>query len=197
MKGSKLALAALIMLIVSGCEAGSDTAAQNDNAAAGDSSGALEGNEALIASALSAGPASVTDNATVIDAEGNVLREGTNGWTCIPEGQMGAMCNDATWMAALGAMMAGEPFPTGAFGVSYMLAGEGATAGVSNIDPAATEPTADNMWIKDGPHMMIILPDPAMYEDMSNDTSSPVYVMWKGTPYAHLMVRIEEANYPE
>ncbi|MCM8557158.1 hypothetical protein [Sphingomicrobium sediminis] len=149
----------------------------------------------MIESALSAGPASVTDGATVLDGEGNVLREGSNGWTCLPEGAMGAMCNDATWMAALGAMMSGEPFPTGSFGVSYMLAGEGDTPGVSNLDPMASEPTEDNMWIKDGPHMMIILPDPAMYADMTNDTSAPVYVMWKDTPYAHLMVRIEEADY--
>ncbi|MBW0144792.1 hypothetical protein [Sphingomicrobium clamense] len=151
--------------------------------------------QALIDSALSAGPPSVTDAATVVDADGNVLREGSNGWTCLPEGQMGAMCNDAVWMEALGAMMAGEPFPTGKFGVSYMLAGEGDTSGVSNLDPTATEPTEDNMWIKDGPHMMIILPDPAMYADMTNDTAAPVYVMWKDTPYAHLMVRIEEADY--
>ena len=151
--------------------------------------------DAMIKSALSAGPSSVTDGATVIDAEGNILREGSNGWTCMPEAAMGAMCNDATWMEALGAMIAGEPFPTGRFGVSYMLAGEGDTPGVSNLDPSASEPTADNMWIKDGPHMMIILPDPAMYEGMTNDTSAPVYVMWKGTPYAHLMVRIAEADY--
>ena len=129
-----------------------------------------------------------------MDAEGNVLREGTNGWTCLPEGQMGAMCNDAVWMEALTAMMAGEPFPTGRFGVSYMLAGEGDAPGVSNIDPTATEPTEDNMWIKDGPHMMLILPDPAAYADITNDVSQPVYVMWKDTPVAHLMVRIEEAD---
>ncbi len=146
-------------------------------------------------SALSAGPADVTDGATLLDAEGNVLREGTNGWTCIAETPgMGPMCNDAVWMEALGALQAGEPFPTGKFGVSYMLAGEGGAPGVSNLDPAATEPTEDNMWIKDGPHMMLILPDPALYAGMSNDVSEPVYVMWGDTPYAHLMVRIDDAE---
>ena len=75
-----------------------------------------------------------------------------------------------------------------------MLAGEGNAPGVSNLDPAATELTADNMWIKDGPHMMIILPDPAMYSEMSNDIREPVYVMWKGTPFAHLMVRLGDAE---
>ena len=107
---------------------------------------------------------------------------------------MGPMCNDKTWMAALGAMQAGTAFPTGEFGVSYMLAGEGNAPGVSNLDPAATEPTEGNMWIKDGPHMMIILPDPAMYADISNDVANPVYVMWKDTPFAHLMVRLGDAE---
>ena len=104
------------------------------------------------------------------------------------------MCNDQTWMEALGAIQTGGSFPTGKLGVSYMLAGEGNAPGVSNLDPAATGPTDDNMWIKDGPHMMIILPDPAMYADMSNDVDDPVYVMWKGTPFAHLMVRLGDAE---
>lgn len=151
----------------------------------------LEGDAALIANALTAGPNDVIDEATVIDAEGNVLREGSNGWTCIPETPgMGPMCNDAIWMEALAALQAGEAFPTGGFGVSYMLAGEGNAPGVSNLDPAATEPTEDNMWIKDGPHMMIILPDPSMYADMSSNVDDPVYVMWKDTPFAHLMIRL-------
>lgn len=146
-------------------------------------------------SALSAGPDDVTGDATVLDADGNVIREGSNGWTCIAETPgMGPMCNDAVWMEALGALQAGEAFPTGKFGVSYMLAGEGGAPGVSNIDPAATEPTEDNMWIKDGPHLMLILSDPALYEGITNDTSAPVYVMWKGTPHAHLMVRIAPAE---
>lgn len=144
--------------------------------------------------ALAAGPADVTDDATVVGADGEVLREGSNGWTCLAESAaMGPMCNDAVWMEALGAMQEGKPFPTGKFGVSYMLAGEGNAPGVSNLDPSETEPTKDNMWIKDGPHMMLILPDPALYEGMSSDTSDPVYVMWKGTPHAHLMVRIDDS----
>lgn len=171
-----------------GDNVGGDSATQtNDDA--------LDGHAAIIANALSAGPNDVTKEAAVIDGEGNVLREGSNGWTCIPETPgMGPMCNDQTWMAALAAMQAGEAFPTGKFGVSYMLAGEGNAPGVSNLDPAATKPTADNMWIKDGPHMMIILPDPALYSDMSNDVDDPVYVMWKDTPFAHLMVRLGDAE---
>jgi hypothetical protein len=47
-----------------------------------------------IENAVSAGPASITDNATVVDwplnlkdghTHGRVLRQGTNGWTCMPD----------------------------------------------------------------------------------------------------------------
>ncbi|WP_265570404.1 hypothetical protein [Sphingomicrobium nitratireducens] len=147
--------------------------------------------EEQMQSALSAGPADVTAEATVIGLDGTVLREGTNGFTCMPESaMMGPMCNDATWMALLGAFMKGEPYEGSSFGISYMLAGEGGAPGVSNIDPTQTAPTQDNQWIKDGPHLMVILPDPAAYEGLSSDPADPVYVMWKDTPYAHLMVRI-------
>ena len=43
--------------------------------------------------------------------------------------------------------------PQGAVGVMYML--EGGTD-ASNTDPYATKPTADNDWVKTGPHVMIV-----------------------------------------
>ncbi|MBB3764967.1 hypothetical protein [Sphingomicrobium lutaoense] len=151
--------------------------------------------EAAIASATSAAPASVTADATIVDGEGKVIRKGKNGFTCHAESAaMGPMCNDATWGKLIAALMAGKPYEGKSFGVSYMLAGEGDAPGVSNKDPAATAPSPDNDWIKEGPHMMIILPDPAMLEGISTDPADPVYVMWKGTTYAHLMVRIAEEN---
>lgn len=147
----------------------------------------------IIASATSAGPDSVTVDATVVDHEGKVVREGSNGFICMPESPaMGPMCNDRVWMEMLGAFTSGEPYEGGKFGISYMLAGEGDAPGVSNIAPTATRPTADNQWVKEGPHLMIILPDPAMYAGLSSNPADPVYVMWKDTPYAHLMVRIAE-----
>ena len=58
-----------------------------------------------------------------------------------------------------------------------MLASEGDAIGVSNTDPYATEPTADNDWVKEGPHLMILMPDPAALEGLSTDPADPVYVM--------------------
>ncbi len=48
----------------------------------------------LIADAESAAPESVTKNATIKTAEGRVLRQGSNSWTCYPgSGAIGPMCN--------------------------------------------------------------------------------------------------------
>ena len=146
----------------------------------------------LIRSAESAAPDLISKNATIKDAEGNVLRQGTNGWTCYPENpSIGAMCNQPQWDKLMAAMMAKEPIKVEELSISYMLAGEGDAPGVSNKDPYATAPTSDNDWIKEGPHLMITVPDPAMLEGMSTNPKDPVYVMWKGTPYAHIMVKIK------
>ena len=38
-----------------------------------------------LASAESAGPASIAAESTIRDWAGNTLREGNNGWTCLPD----------------------------------------------------------------------------------------------------------------
>ena len=149
----------------------------------------------LIAEAESAAPKAVTQNATIKTPDGQVLRKGSNGWTCYP-GQpiIGPMCNRPQWDALLAALMKKEPIKVKEFSVSYMLAGEGEAIGVSNTDPFATKPTSDNDWVKEGPHLMILVPDQAILEGLSTNPNDPVYVMWKGTPYAHIMVK---AGHPE
>ena len=149
----------------------------------------------LIAQAESAGPASVTKDATIKSPDGKVLREGSNGWICYPQQAIiGPMCNRPQWDELLDAMLNKKPIDVKEFSVSYMLAGEGEALGVSNKDPYATEPTDDNDWVKEGPHVMITVPDPAVLEGLSTDPRDPVYVMWKGTPYAHIMVKIAEED---
>jgi hypothetical protein len=67
-----------------------------------------------------------------------------------------------------------------------MLAGD---SGASNSDPYATEPTDD--WVVGGPHLMIIVPDPSMLEGIPTDPENGgPWVMWKGTPYVHIMVPV-------
>ncbi len=157
------------------------------------SSMALAGDkDAIIASAESAGPASVTANATIKAADGTVLREGTNTYTCYPQQDIiGPMCNEVVWDELIGAMLNKQEFNPGRFSVSYMLAGEGTAIGVSNSDPYASDPDDSDDWVKEGPHLMIVVPDRAALAGLSRDPSDPVYVMWGDTPYAHIMVKVE------
>ena len=147
--------------------------------------------KSLIAEALSAAPPSVTDGATVKDNDGNVLRKGSNGWTCYPgSSAIGPMCNRPQWDALLAALGSKSDIDVKEFSVSYMLAGEGDAIGVSNSDPFAQNPPAAHDFVKEGPHLMIVVPDPKALEGLSTDPADPIYVMWGGTPYAHIMVKI-------
>ena len=146
--------------------------------------------EAMIADALSAAPPSVAATAMVMDWEGNMLKENSGAYTCMPTpadlGGTAPMCMDGQWMAWADAWSKRKEFKADRVGISYMLAGDG---GASNIDPYATGPTDDNQWVVEGPHLMILVPDPAMLEGISTDPNNGgPYVMWKGTPYAHVMV---------
>lgn len=147
------------------------------------------------ASAESAAPASISGGATIVQAaaDGTMteLRKGTNGWTCMPDAPAtpgpDPMCFDANAAKWADAWIHHKPPPQGTVGVMYML--EGGTD-ASNTDPYATKPTADNDWVKTGPHIMIVGSKEILAGHPSGakpDTSVP-YVMWAGTPYAHLMV---------
>ena len=151
-----------------------------------------------IASAESAAPQSLSHNATIMTADASgamkTVRQGTNGWTCIPDDPNTPgpypMCMDANAAKWVQAMLAHKPPPEGAPGVMYML--EGGTD-ASNTDPYAKKPNASNDWIKTGPHIMIVGSKEVLTGYPSGakpDTSAP-YVMWAGTPYAHLMVPVK------
>ena len=141
-----------------------------------------------IAYAESAGIPAVAGEATILDADGTVLREGSNGWTCIAMPQM-PMCLDPQWMAFIEAHMSGaESFEVTAVGLGYMLRGD---AGASNTDPFATGPTSENAWVVTGPHLMLITPDPALLAGIPTDPAGGgPYVMWADTPYAHVMIPV-------
>jgi hypothetical protein len=142
-----------------------------------------------VAYALSAGPPGIAADATVMDMEGNVLRPGSNGWTCMPVPDA-PMCVDAQWMSWLDAYMnQRDDVNVTGIGLAYMLRGD---AGASNINPYDEAPTPDNEWVVTGPHLMIIVPDPALLSGIPADpaTGGP-YVMWRNHPLVHVMVPIE------
>ena len=155
-------------------------------------SGSIFAQESLLEDALSAAPPTLRDKVTVLDWENNVLQKGDNQYTCFPTPPQlpgkAPMCMDGPWMEWAKAWMNKTPFTAKTLGISYMLAGD---EGASNIDPYAKGETKDNQWIKEGPHLMIITPDTEMLNTFTTDPSEGgPYVMWKGTPYAHIMIPI-------
>lgn len=153
----------------------------------------------MIKSAMQAAPAKVAAGATIVaigdDGKMRTLREGKNGFTCMPDNPAtpgpDPMCMDKAALEWAGAWMAHKTPASGKVGFMYMISG-GTDA--SNTDPYATKPGADKHWVKTGAHVMLVGAEPAFYEmypkGADPDTSMP-YVMWAGTPYQHLMIPVK------
>ena len=154
-----------------------------------------------IQTALSAAPASISGAATLIDLSATVdslktLRAGTNGWTCVADDttahHMGPICADAQWMKWFGNWMAHKPPAVTAVGTAYMLAGAN---DASNTDPFATKPDSGKAWIVSGPHIMTIAPGAHALDGLPHEANNNApYVMFAGTPYAHVMVPVGAAH---
>ena len=158
--------------------------------------GALDGasretNETKIKRALSAAPANVASRAKVVDMDekGNmtVLRDGDNGITCVA-GHMGVVgdppaCMDAAGLQWVLDWMAHKPKPTNTQpGIVYQLAG---ATDWSATDPWATSGTP-HKW---PPGWVITWPfDPVTTGLSSRPKRTGTWIMWAGTPYAHLMI---------
>jgi len=154
-------------------------------------SDAEESLKARLARAMSAGPTDIATAARIIDKDpqGNVvvLREGTNGFTCLPGDPTvigePPMCADVAAMQWTADFKARRPKPTNTVpGIIYMLAG---ATQRSDSDPYDTTSEA----ITVGPHWMIMWPfDPTTTGLPARHKATGVYVMWAGSPYAHLHV---------
>jgi hypothetical protein len=148
---------------------------------------------AKIREAMMAAPQELARDATIMDWDQTVLREGTNGWTCLPTppSMTGSapMCLDDLWLEWAHAWQTRAIPATSGVGIAYMLQGD---EGSSNSDPYGTKETSAD-WVVAGPHLMILAPDPALLDDMTTDPhSGGPWVMWQGTPYAHIMVPVAE-----
>ena len=144
----------------------------------------------LIDRARSAAPALISKDATII-YRGKVLVEGSNGWTCMPEtlpDDDAPMCNDAVWNAMMAAVGMHAPFTTNKIGISYMLQGD---AGVSNSTPYHPDHKNAEDFIKEGAHLMLILPKELLKGITSDPHAGGPYVMWGAPPSAHIMIPLE------
>ena len=156
--------------------------------------------QAKIRDAMSAAPAAISKNATIMDwpdkpgAPMTQLKAGTNGWMCMPSTGAGGgvsadpMCLDKSFSSWADAYINRKDPQLSATGIGYMLRGD---KGASNTDPFAEAPTPTNQWVVSGPHLMLVFPDPKQLDAFPTDPNSGgPFVMWKGTKYAHVMVPV-------
>ena len=183
---------ALATMMLAGCSSAPSPQSDATPAPAPSQPSAAATGSDMIALALSAAPADIAAQATVMEpgeaGQMKELRAGTNGWVCMAHPEV--MCLDKQWQEWADAWMNKRPPTITSVGVGYMLQGD--RVGGSNTDPFATEPTADNQWVVSPPHVMVLTPDPRQLESLPTDPKNGgPWVMWKGTPYAHIMVPTE------
>jgi len=176
--------AALLVVSVASAQKTSDTTEAGGMSA--------DKKEALIKSALAAAPKHVAEHAAVVaaGADGKMveLRSGTNGFTCIPDEPdtpgKDPMCLDEQGMLFAKSLMSHADRPANtAPGIGYMLQG--------GSDISATDPWAKSTshYVASPPHWMLLWPVDAEKSGLpTTPKKTGTWIMWAGTPYAHLMI---------
>lgn len=123
-----------------------------------------------LADALRAGPAFVTDNATVLDwpsspqGEYRVLRKGTSEWTCLPSvpgySHDEPGCFDPVFLRWIQDSVAGRTPQIDRIGISYMYVG------------AWSKPAGASEEFHVGPHIMIVSPHQDELQGLNRDASN-------------------------
>lgn len=151
--------------------------------------------------AQTAAPAAISANATIahIDAAGkavHVIRQGTNGFTCtlLPDGTDAPVCADAPGWQWIVDAFTGQPKPTNtAPGIAYMAAG-GSHFETSDGEIVMT-PSPNTKTVSEPAHWMLLWPvDPKTSGLPAKVSAGGTYIMFAGTPYAHLMIYQDPAK---
>lgn len=154
-----------------------------------------EANEEFTRDAEEAAPARIADQAGIVrlDPKGTVtrVRESRNGFTCtlLPDGSSAPMCADERGFAWMVAAMSGKPRPPASDrpGIAYMAKG-----GIHFETPdgeIVMQPSGETEEVEEPPHWMILWPfDSASTGLPTRPNAGGTYIMFAGTPYAHLMV---------
>ena len=153
-----------------------------------------------------AAPSFIASGCKVMESDGTVLREGTNGWTAMPGNPRGMsdpengwkdpheampMVMDAQAMKWAMAYMAGTKPELDYDGWMYMLHGD---MGEDNTKQLVfnKEDAAEGHWIESGPHIMLMPKDPSSLKGLTTDfNSGGPYIMFEGTGYDHVMIPLE------
>jgi hypothetical protein len=174
-----------------------------DKAQHGKAKNGIEGmsQDALIKLSLSAAPPHIAKDATVMlpgpDGAMVEARKGSNGFTCIPtvngRETPDPMCMDAAVGQWVDSLIHKAPQPSNTVpGIAYMARGgfhwEKDGAILMEEAPGAK-------LVKEPPHWMMMWPFDAKTAGLpSMPNRGGVYVMFDGTPYAHLMVEQDPAK---
>jgi len=128
-----------------------------------------------------------------LDAKGNltVIRPGTNGFTCVvgvPGDAASPFCADKEALNWITSAASGLPKPTNsAPGIAYMAQG-GNQLQVPGGE-SVMMPGPNTKMVKEPPHWMLMWNfDAATTGLPTKENPSGVYIMFAGTPYAHLMI---------
>jgi hypothetical protein len=118
------------------------------------------------------------------------LRAGANGFTCsvIPDSMDTPYCGDKHAWAWFAALLTGQPKPPNSEpGVSYMM--QGGVHDETPVGDIVMEKGVNTKEVREPPHWMLMWPIDAAASGLpTRPNPSGVYVMFAGTPYAHLMV---------
>jgi hypothetical protein len=147
----------------------------------------------FIKSAEAGAPARISEKAAIARMEpgGKVttVRPGSNGFTCtlFPDESHAPVCADQSGFRWFVAAMSQQPKPPSSGGVAYMAKG-----GLHYEMPdgkIVMTPTSTTKTVKEPPHWMLLTPlDPAATGIPSKPNAGGTYIMFAGTPYAHLMI---------
>ena len=151
-------------------------------------------NEEYIRDAVQGAPERISGQAAVIRIEPggktSSLRPGSNGFTCalFPDASLAPVCADGPGWAWLTAALSNKPKPPNTRpGIAYMAKG-----GIHYEMPdgkIVMAASAQTKEVKEPPHWMILWPfDPAKSGLPTRPNAGGAYVMFEGTPYAHLMI---------
>ena len=164
-----------------------------------------------------AAPSFIASDCTVVDMDGTVLREGTNGWTAMPGNPRGMSDPENGWKDPHEAM----PMVADAEGMKWAMAYMGVTKpqldrdgwmdmlhgdmgednsvgmrmsidGDGQIEIKTKETAEEGQWIVSGSHLMLMPKDPASLKGLTTDfNSGGPYIMFQGTGYDHVMIPVE------
>lgn len=179
----QLPLPALVLLLLPG--------ALNAQAGAGGQSKATE--QAFIKAAEAGAPDRISAHAAVVRMEPSgktsAVRPGSNGFTCtlLPDEINTPLCADQKGLAWFTAAMSGQPRPPSTGGVGYMA--KGSEHYEMSDGRIVMKPAAGTKAVKEPPHWMLLTPlDTATTGIPAHPNPGGSYIMFAGTPYAHLMI---------